>query len=297
MRAAELIRLLEQYDPDLDVPVSFSADSGDHSVPQINTCATAERSRCYEHLVERAEDGMLVVNAGGLITYMNPYLVRLTGYSPAELAGKPLQHILAHDDADILRRRLCAGAPVGGRRFTVRLLNRHQHSIWVQMSATPVPSSDGHFRGCMMTVTDLSQQQHHLHTSSQQSLGDKVEWIHDQLDRMKLLRSHLLTELEQMNDLPRIDATPFWHQGRYLYLIQPQINGKRTRRYIGSQPEKIKEALAAIRRQQRYGQIQQELQQLDSQIRAAGFRLDGFLWDLAQVPPDLHRLLPAAVSA
>ncbi len=296
MRAAELIRLLEQYDPDLEVPVTFSGESGNH-LPHITTCADAERSRCYEHLVERAEDGMLVVNAGGLITYMNPYLVRLTGYSPAELAGRPLQHLLAGDDADILRRRLCHDAPESGRRFTVRLQTRQQHTVWVQMSATPVPSSDGRFRGCMMTVTDLSRHQHHLLQTGQQSLGDKVEWIHDQLDRLKLLRSHLLTELEQMSDLPRIDATPFWHQGRYLYLIQPQINGKRTRRYIGSQPDKVKDALAAIRRHQRYEQIQQELQQIDSQIRAAGFRLDGFLWDLAQVPPDLHRLLPATAHA
>ncbi|QQD20353.1 PAS domain S-box protein [Oceanospirillaceae bacterium ASx5O] len=296
MRAAELIRLLEQYDPDLEVPVSFTDQNGS-AVPHITTCADGERNRCYEHLVERAEDGMLVVNAGGLITYMNPYLVRLTGYNPAELAGRPLQHLLAGDDADILQRRLCAGAPAGGRRFTVRLQTRQQHMLWVQMSVTPVPSSDGQFRGCMMTVTDLSQQQHHLNVHEQQSLGNKVEWIHDQLDRLKLLRSHLLTELEQMSDQPRIDATPFWHQGRYLYLIQPQINGKRTRRYIGSQPDNVKDALAAIRRHQRYEQIQQELQHIDSQIRAAGFRLDGFLWEIAQLPPDLHRLLPATVQA
>jgi hypothetical protein len=40
--------------------------------------------------------------------------------------------------------------------------------------------------------------------------------------------------------------------------------------------------------------VQQELAQIDHQIRNATFKLDSFLWDLAQVPPDLHRLLPAS---
>ncbi|WP_430460914.1 PAS domain S-box protein [Thalassolituus sp. LLYu03] len=294
MRAADLIHLLSQYDPDIEVPVSFAhSDMDDAPVPQITTCASHERSRCYESLVERAEDGMLVVNAGGHITYMNPYLVRLCGYAPAELAGRPLTELMPRDDADLLRQRLLGRD--GRSRFTVRLINRNRDVHWVQISATAIPSSDGTFRGCMMTVTDLSRQQIYLQNmGDQQLLGDKVERIHDQLERLKVLRTHLLGEADDMQDLPRIDATPFWHQGRYLYLIEPQKNGKRKRQYVGSDPDKVKGALAAMRRQQRYQQVQQELTQIEHQIRNATFKLDSFLWDLAQVPPELHRLLPAS---
>ncbi|MCD8522366.1 MAG: hypothetical protein LRY72_08915 [Saccharospirillaceae bacterium] len=68
MRAAELIHLLSQYDPDTDVPVSFSHSAVDDApLPEITTCTSNERSRCYETLVELAEDGMLVINAGGIL--------------------------------------------------------------------------------------------------------------------------------------------------------------------------------------------------------------------------------------
>ncbi len=294
MRAADLIHLLSQYDPDMEVPVSFSHSAVDETpLPKITTCTSNERSRCYETLVELAEDGMLVVNAGGHITYMNPYLVRLCGYAPAELAGRPLTELMPRDDAELLRQRLFSMQ--GSSRFTVRLISRSRDMHWVQISATAIPSSDGSFRGCMMTVTDLSRQQIHLQgMGDQQLLGDKVERIHDQLERLKVLRTHLLSELDDMRQLPRVDATPFWHQGRYLYLIEPQKNGKRKRQYVGSDPEKVKLALSAMRRQQRFLQVQQELAQIDHQIRNATFKLDSFLWDLAQVPPDLHRLLPAS---
>lgn len=216
MRAADLIHLLSQYDPDMEVPVSFSHSAVDETpLPKITTCTSNERSRCYETLVELAEDGMLVVNAGGHITYMNPYLVRLCGYAPAELAGRPLTELMPRDDAELLRQRLFSMQ--GSSRFTVRLISRSRDMHWVQISATAIPSSDGSFRGCMMSVTDLSRQQIHLQgMGDQQLLGDKVERIHDQLERLKVLRTHLLSELDDMRQLPRVDATPFWHQGRYL---------------------------------------------------------------------------------
>lgn len=293
MKAADLIHLLGQYDPDMDVPVYFSDAAAAGETPRIITCTSQERSRCYENLVEHAEDGMLVVNGGGHITYMNPYLVRLCGYTPAELAGRPLTELMPRDDAALLRQRLLSMS--GSSRFTLRLINRNRDVHWVQISATAIPSSDGSFRGCMMTVTDLSRQQIYLQeTQDQQLLGDKVERIHDQLERLKVLRTHLLRELDDMQELPRVDATPFWHQGRYLYLIEPQKNGKRKRQYIGSDPDKVKQALSAMRCQQRFLQVKQEISQIEYQIRNATFKLDSFLWDLAQVPPDLHRLLPAS---
>jgi len=293
MRAADLINLLSQYDPDMEVPVSFQPDEQHNPIPDITTCNREQRSRCYESLVEQAEDGMLVINAAGHITYMNPYLVRLCGYSAAELTGKTLAELMPADDADFLQQRLAANSDHG--RFSSRLISRNRQQHWVQISATRIPSSDGRFRGYMMTLTDLSQQQILLpQLADQHQLGDKIERIRDQLEQLKVLRTHLLAEQQQIAGLPRVEASASWHQGRYLYLIEPQKNGKRKRRYIGSDPDKVRQALAAVKRQERYQQISQELLRIEEQIRSATFRLDSFLWDLAQVPPELHRLLPAS---
>lgn len=297
MRAKDLIRLLSQYDPNMDVPVSFSHNTATNtSLPRITTCTSNESSRCYQILVEQAEDGMLVVNANGHITYMNPYLVRLCGYTQSELAGKLLIELVPRDDVELLQQRLFN--TYGSNRFSIRLITSNRDILWVQVSATAIPSSDGSFRGCMMTVTDLSRQQAYLpNMIEQQSLGVKVERIHDQLEQLKVFYTHLLSEFDDMQHLPRVDATPFWHQGRYLYLIEPQKDGKRKRKYIGSNPEKIKQALSAMRSQQRFIQVRQELVKIDDQIRSATFKLDSFLWDIAQVPPSPHRLSPTSALA
>lgn len=281
MRAADLIHLLQQYDPNTDITVDFQK-----SQPNVLTCSDGDLRGCYEALVEKAEDGLLVINPQGYITYANPFLCFIAEYDSVDLAGKPIALLIAEEDAELVRERLAMTAESPQhRRFTVRLRTSRQQYRWVQLSITPVLSVEGACRGCMMTITDLSLQGSFLTTHSGEPLNDKVEWIYDQLNRLRVLRSTLLAEIEQLNEQPRIAATPFWHQGRYLYLNQPQVDGRRKRQYIGSQPEKIKIALCALRNQQRYDAIKQELAHIDGQIRTATFRLDSFLLDLAKLPP------------
>ena len=127
--------------------------------------------------------------------------------------------------------------------------------------------------------------------ADQESLGQKVWRISEQLDSLKSLRVNLLAEFEVLQDSPRIAATPYWHQQRYLYLVRPQKDGKRVREYIGAQPERINEALAAVRREQRYQEVCRELQDIEEKIRTSTFKLDSFLWELARVPQDQRKLV------
>ena len=53
----------------------------------------------------------------------------------------------------------------------------------------------------------------------------------------------------------------------------------------------ISEALAAVRREQRYQEVCRELQDMEEKIRTSTFKLDSFLWELARVPQDLHKLV------
>ena len=73
--------------------------------------------------------------------------------------------------------------------------------------------------------------------------------------------------------------------------LQPSKDGKRVREYIGAQPERINEALAAVRREQRYQEVCRELQDIEEKIRTSTFKLDSFLWELARVPQDQRKLV------
>lgn len=51
------------------------------------------------------------------------------------------------------------------------------------------------------------------------------------------------------------DATAYWRQAKYLYLIHPTSHGTRQRDYIGSDPAKVQAALASIERHKRHQEI------------------------------------------
>ncbi|MFZ6030497.1 MAG: hypothetical protein ACOYYS_22550 [Chloroflexota bacterium] len=61
-----------------------------------------------------------------------------------------------------------------------------------------------------------------------------------------------------MSQQPMFNAAPHWRGGKYLYLIFHQVNGQRERRYIGSDPENVREALAAVDRWKRWRQYTRE---------------------------------------
>jgi len=292
MRASELITLLHQYHPDTDVPVSFTETSDAAAPPRVASCYEGAATRCYQNIVEWAQDGMLVLDPVGRITYMNPYMQQLTGYQPAEAFGQPLSRLLSTDLADFALSRMQRPEGAMGERYPMRILSKDGEVHWVQMSATRIPSADGQHRGTMLTVCDLTHRQVHIDKmQDQENLSLKVERISDQLDSLRALRLNLMAEYQALENSPRVAATPYWHQQRYLYLIRPQKQGKRVREYIGAQTERVNEALAAVRCEQRYQEVCRELQQIEGQIRTATFKLDSFLWELAQVPPNLHKLV------
>ena len=63
----------------------------------------------YRHLVERASDGVVIIQ-DGILRYANPTVSQMFGYSPQELSGKPFTQYVHPDDvnrvSDRYRRRM-----------------------------------------------------------------------------------------------------------------------------------------------------------------------------------------------
>jgi len=58
------------------------------------------------------------------------------------------------------------------------------------------------------------------------------------------------------------DASPYYRQGKYLYLISPTFQGQRERQYIGSDPAKVQAALASIERHKRREEVHAQAKKL-----------------------------------
>lgn len=73
-------------------------------------------------------------------------------------------------------------------------------------------------------------------------------------------RLTLQAEMEILAAAGIIDASPFYQQGKYLYLIHPMRGGERKREYIGSDQAKIDVALACIDRYKIFKAHQEEME-------------------------------------
>jgi prefoldin subunit 5 len=59
-------------------------------------------------------------------------------------------------------------------------------------------------------------------------------------------------------------SKPVWRDKKYLTLVAPMVDGTRARKYIGSDPARIAEALAMIDRQTEYNNLSSTLADLNS---------------------------------
>lgn len=107
-------------------------------------------------------------------------------------------------------------------------------------------------------------------SARKRSFGDVVLDMETSIER--LLRSiesvagkydEILTRMKKLQNAGIIHATPHWCQDKYLYLIYPMKLGQRTRKYIGADRYKIKDALEAVRRVDEYEILSQKLIHLE----------------------------------
>ena len=116
-----------------------------------------DRLRAFnQNIVQSMEEGILLTDAGGHITFVNPRGADLLGYAPDELTGRPLQDFVAPEHWEQVEpefARLPQGAT--GRSETV-LVTKLDRRVPVMVSARPL-FEDGSFTGMLSVITDISQ--------------------------------------------------------------------------------------------------------------------------------------------
>jgi hypothetical protein len=87
-------------------------------------------------------------------------------------------------------------------------------------------------------------------------------------------QQQILDEIRDLETSGITDASMYWRDGKFLYLNHPSQNGERVREYVGSDPDKIKEAKAQVERYQRWVKLQSELRHITNGLVAAEHGLE-----------------------
>ena len=81
------------------------------------------------------------------------------------------------------------------------------------------------------------------------------------LVRLNALAERVVELDNQMNEMQArgmVQATPYWRDQRYLYLVHQQLDGQRKREYIGKDKHKQAAALQRVENWHQYQKLDQE---------------------------------------
>lgn len=139
---------------DLSQGVTFTAlDITGRKQTELSLKMSEEK---YRQIIETANDGILTLNESFVITAVNPRLEEILGFLSDELIGHPVQEIMFPGDleaeTDHMKER------VRGKRETYEQKLRHRtgREVWCRISATPLFTEAGAFRGSFAMIADVT---------------------------------------------------------------------------------------------------------------------------------------------
>ncbi len=111
----------------------------------------------YRHMVDSAREGVVLLDDGARILYVNPFLARMLGYEVAEMQGCPLFRFMdsqARVEAEIAFKRHRLGE---GEQYDLRFRRRDGKDLWAIFSCNQLVDEQGNVLGVMGVVTDITE--------------------------------------------------------------------------------------------------------------------------------------------
>ena len=125
-------------------------------IAELNLKKSEER---YRTLVEKMNEGIIMVDNNEVIEYVNRRFCEIVGFTYKELVGKHGQEILVHDMVSRDRIKNMVQFRKEGLSSKYEVRYKRKNGVWIDVSVngTPLYSEDGKLRGSMGIVTDVTE--------------------------------------------------------------------------------------------------------------------------------------------
>ena len=110
----------------------------------------------YRTILETSEQGVVIINPDGCVTFANQKIMQMLGCMPAGIAGKSLWELAADSGKRVIDLdSLARGQGVREPR-EVRFSHADGSQVWTKLSASPLYDAYGKFSGALAMVTDTT---------------------------------------------------------------------------------------------------------------------------------------------
>ena len=122
--------------------------------------ALKESRGLYQQLVEKMRDGLVMVDNNGSISYANPRICEMIGYSKDEIIGRSLSDFLDDKNRSVLDDQLKRRKKGEREPYELEWLTKKGERIITIMSPQVVYDDEGNFSGSFAVITDITERKH-----------------------------------------------------------------------------------------------------------------------------------------
>ncbi len=110
----------------------------------------------YRHIVETAAEGIWLIDAAGLTTFVNPQMAALLGLEPDDMVGREVFRFMDESAREEAERNIARRRRGITEQHEFRLRHKDGHDVWTSMSTNPQFDESGAYTGALAMVTDIT---------------------------------------------------------------------------------------------------------------------------------------------
>ena len=160
-----------------------------------------ESEEKYRNIVETANEIILITNKEEIVTYANKKIADMLGYSPEEVAGRPIWGFISEEYRPIVKMNLEKRRQGISESYEAKLRRKDGSSIWVLLNAKPLFDREGKYIGAMSMLTDITKRKEAEETLANIETARKKEIHHRIKNNLQVISS--LLDLQAENFIKR----------------------------------------------------------------------------------------------
>ncbi len=138
--------------------IAYMSSQRDVTLQKQAEQALRESEEKYRRIVETAHEGIWVVDAEAVTTFVNPRMHEMLGYEPQEMLKRPFFEFMHERDRHAAGEFWGRLRQDGKAAFDFCYRRRDGADLWCHVSSSALNDARGLFTGAMSLLTDISEQ-------------------------------------------------------------------------------------------------------------------------------------------
>lgn len=119
--------------------------------------ALRESESNYRRLLEHSNEGIVILDAAGDITFANSRISKMLGHDISEMCGYPLSQFMDTENGEILKGKILNRMHGISERYELELTRRDGETVPTIVSASPVSGKNGAITGSFAVISDMTE--------------------------------------------------------------------------------------------------------------------------------------------